>query len=108
MLCSYGIQIKTLYGYKLVGTVKRSEKMIQEVQTIYLEEKANIRVIYYVFNFRRQFLLSPFCHFKIIRCTVKSLIAYFVEMQLKKNILKVFFGRLSLGTQTGVPVSETT
>ena len=55
---SYCIQIKILWNYAVVRAAKRSEKMQQVVQkesheaveTIYVEEKTNIRVIYYVFK----------------------------------------------------------
>ena len=54
----YGIQMKSLYGYKLVRAAKQSEKMWQLAQkeshkavyTIYLEEKANICMICYIFE----------------------------------------------------------
>ena len=54
---------KKLYSYKLVRPTKWSEKMHQVVQkeshkaakTIYLEEKGNICVIYYVFKRMKSF-----------------------------------------------------
>ena len=59
-------------------------------------------------------LLSVFFllgHFKVIRCTVKSLIGtwsyFFVEIQLKKKTWKDFFRRQSLHVQTSIPVSPT-
>ena len=60
------------------------------------------------------FFCVCFCllsHFKIIRCTAKSLITtstcFLLKCKWKKN-LKVFFGRQSLGAPTGLPVSQTT
>ena len=63
LIYTYGIQIKNLYSYKLVRPTKWSEKMHQVVQkeshkaakTIYLEEKGNICVIYYVFKRMKSF-----------------------------------------------------
>ena len=61
---SYSIQIKDLYGYKLVRAAKQYEKMQQVVKkesqkavsTSYSEEKTNIQVIHYVFKLMKTLL----------------------------------------------------
>ena len=118
---------------------KQSEKMQQveqkesdkAVQTIYLEEKANIWLIYYfymnentfvdsfffclyLFLSHCYFLLSAFyllSHFKIIRCIEKSptgTSTYFLlKYNWKKENLKGAFWVPGLGAQTSIPVSQT-
>ena len=81
---------------------------------------------YYKTDFLWQFLLliQPFrlivflfslhfcilSHFEILRCIDKSLIStstyFLLQYNWKKKTWKVFFGCLSLGAQTGIPVSQ--
>ena len=93
---------------------KESHKALQ---TIYLEEKANISVIYYVLNewkhldvdsfFFRFYLLLSYCFFLLsaflssksfrynqIHCEIidRYFNVFFVEIQLKKDNLKCFLG----------------
>ena len=50
-------------------------------------------------------------HFKLLRCTVKSLITtltyFLLKYNWKKKTSKVFFRRQSLSTQKIIPVSQT-
>ena len=91
----YGIQVKKLYGYKLVGAAEQSEKMQQVVQkesreavwTIYLEEKVNIQVIYCVFKWMKTFVDSFFFRSYLFLSHCFSLLATFLSFKSTRNNL---------------------
>ena len=125
LIYAYSIQVKNLCSYKLVRPTKCPEKIHQGIQkeshkvakTIYLEEKWNICVIYYVFKWMKSFwwtvsffrfylflshcfsLLSALLSSKPFRnnymhCEIfdRYFNNFLVEIQLKKKTWKLFFG----------------
>ena len=123
---SHGIQIKYLSGYKLVRAAKRSEKMQLKVQKewheaqhsrdllhVYINENAFVDSFFFRFYFKLSHclsLLSAFlstflsvCHFEIIRCILKSLIATSTYFCWNTRKLEKSF----LGAQTGISISQT-
>ena len=108
-----------------------TEESQKAVQTVYVKEKTNTRVICYVVKWMITvsltvsslaltslshcfFFCLHFCilsHFKIIRCIVKSFIAtsryFLLKYNWKNKTWKVLFGQEGLGAQTGIQVSLT-
>ena len=110
--------VQTIY-VKVKANTRMIYQVVKWMKTLSLKFLLSLRLLcLIVFLFCLHFcILKPF---EIIRCIVKSLIAtwtfflllllvflFLLKYNWKKKTWKVFFGRQSLGVQTGIPVSQT-